>query len=205
MKRIFFVLLTVVVVQQQLHAQQFSYRNQQEVGLVSYGPIPAEIGFAARTFHGAQLSDAYTLGVNIGVARFPVEGKNTIWTMPLTVKNRYVLNPMHKAAFFADLDVGYALASLNKEQKAAPRWSSYHGGAVINPQIGLKVKKTAHKFYWTITGGYIYQRFGITNYSNFDPNLNLRDPAMVDWIADFNQEKNSYDLHRVTLMLGFGF
>ncbi|GHE30312.1 hypothetical protein [Sphingobacterium griseoflavum] len=205
MKRIFLIVLVIMAVQQLLHAQHISYRNQQEVGLVSYGPMPLEIGFAARSFHGVAIGDAHTLGVNVGVNRFPIEGKSTIWTVPLTIKNRYVLSPRRKAAFFTDLDVGYALASLNKERKAVPVWSTYDGGVVMNPQIGLKLASPSQNFFWTITGGYLYQRLAITTYSNYDPNFNSRDPSTVDWIGDFNRERNRYAVHRLTFMLGFGF
>lgn len=189
-----------------LQAQKRGYTNHNEVGAITYGPIFLETGFAVRTFHGLQFSDSYSLGLTLGASRYPVEGEHKFWLVPLTVKNRYTLWPQHRASLFTDLDLGYGFGFLNAADERPSRRMEYTGGLAANPQIGLKIKGKESRHFWTIAAGYSYQRFGTKEYLDLQSQQN----AMISMpTPSWNDQDliaiERYNLHRVTLMLGFGF
>lgn len=183
---------------------QNAYTNHTELGTLSYGLFPGQVGLSIRTFNGVELNRNYTVGLTVGLDKFRVEDELDFWSLPLSAQGRYNLHSERKVSFYGSLDMGYGLGVLNKEKRTENDYQIYKGGFLWNPQVGIKINSNRESMYFSFSVGYKYHRIG-TKYYYRPPDM--ESPTFgSDFLSGYRSvwEKN-YDLHRLSFMFGIGF
>lgn len=192
-------------------AQDKRYTTFIEGGLLTYGVATKELGFSFRGIHSKRvLSDLY-VGLGAGYEKYmmnEVDGKS-FKILPLFVQGKYVLKSEKSSSLFAALDLGYGIAKLNKEQQN-PEFEkfTYRGGILASPQIGVVFNTKRRQEFFTLSFGYKYQRSAEKRYYNSMWGIGIpvrveTDSSPLQGYNNFTDSK--YHMHRLSIMLGFGF
>lgn len=199
----YFLLGGLILVVNWGFGQERKFHNYSEIGVLSYGPYPDDVGLSLRHAAGFTWQKRYFAGVNIGADRYIANDNYKFWALPLTVQGRYTLSPDRKVSLIGSFDVGYGFSFLNKVNMTQNEKTKYEGGFVFNPQVGMRVRLKSEKAV-TLALGYKKQQFTVQRFwkrsigevgSDDGDGLEGYDSSLVDKLS----------LHRVSVMVGFGF
>lgn len=194
-----FVFLSLFVIKLQGQSQRFF--NQNEIGILSYGPLLQDMGYTFKTSNGFSFGENLHLGISAGLDRYRADDAEKFWVLPISGHAKYTLRPERRATFYGSVDAGYGFSFLNKEINTAAEKLSYKGGILFNPQVGLRFKRPEQKKSFTISLGYKMQQISKERALN---------PSRWIFLARTNSSyyytsQKKYDMHRVSLSLGIGF
>ncbi|WP_159636669.1 hypothetical protein [Sphingobacterium composti Ten et al. 2007 non Yoo et al. 2007] len=196
-----------------LHAANAQDKKQTtliEGGLLTYGVATKELGFSFRGIHSKKVLPDLYVGLGTGYEKYmmnEVDGK-AFKILPLFVQGKYVLNSEKSSSLFAALDLGYGMGMLNKEQQTEFEKTTHKGGMLASPQIGVVFNTKRRQEFITLSFGYKYQGFAEKRYYNSlwsigTPIQDEMDSSPLQGYDNFTDSK--YHLHRLSIMLGFGF
>lgn len=181
-----------------------------EGGILSYGPATKELGFSFRAVHSVGMfPDLYT-GIGTGYEKYMLNevDSKSYKVLPLFAQAKYVHRAEKKTTLFFALDLGYGLGNLNKEVKTEFEKTTFKGGVLASPQIGAVFNTKRRQEFLTLSIGYKYQAFTEDSYYNYRWG-NWNSMATGVSAAQFEDYDNfttsKYHMHRVSVMLGFGF
>lgn len=184
------------------NAQEKKFFNANEVGVIVYGPLLPEIGYGIRTVNGYVFKQRLHVGIGVAYEKYVLDEDDNLKALPLFLHTKYMLYPERKASLYGALDAGYGFAFVNKKIKDENQQMSFKGGFMYSPQIGLRILSKNRKSNWTIALGYKYQQLQKDHYYN----ITLLEDVGSNPHKDYDLfETKKYDLHRFSVMLGFGF
>ena len=141
-------------------AQKYPYTFQADVGaLIGKGVIP---GFSAQVFNGIKIeSQKLEVGIVSGVDVYSMFS-----LIPLSAGIKWIPLQSKPISPFISFNAGYGLDWLQKDKEQ----TSYKGGGVFNPSVGIRIKTTG-KAKVNLSAGYKQQQATIST-SYLDNNGN---------------------------------
>lgn len=194
-------------------AQEHNQHTHVSGGILTYGPATNELGYTFRVVHSLNMKPKFSTGLGLGYERFILNETqgNSFKGLPLFAQVKYVLNPNKKRSLFGSFDLGYSI-SLNKTEEgtnfSVKYEKSFNGGLLASPQVGLMQYTKNKKSHFVVSLGYHYQAFNEKMYAGWmNNNFFLNSAIKNDIIPDGydNYTKSKYHLHRLSVLLGFGF
>lgn len=190
-------------------AQEQKYTTHIEGGILTYGPLTKELGYSFRGVNARRFTGNFSTGLGIGYEKYMLNENDggKFKALPIFVQAKYVFSPLKSKSFYTAFDLGYS-TSLNNSEENTFEKKSYKGGMLASPQIGIVWNTKHRQEFFTFSLGYKYQGFKEKRYYNFMwPN---RTPMAVETgdarLNGYDNFTNSrYHLHRLSVMLGFGF
>lgn len=187
-----------------LYGQSHEFVNHNEIGILSYGPVPLDFSYTIKTTNGISLGENYHVGISTGLDRHTADGLEKLWILPVSGQFKYFLKPARKAAFYGGIDAGYGFSFLNKEISSPDERISYKGGFLLNPQVGLRFKKPNRNTSLTISLGYKMQQISVEKSWNYTGLPTPNDQtSRIDGFDRITQR--DFDMHRLVFTVGIGF
>lgn len=208
MKKIYCLFLCLII-GNSVFSQNKKHTTLIEGGILTYGLATKELGVSFRGVHNFQVISNLYAGFGTGYEKYmlnEVDGKS-FKGLPIFAQAKYVLKPENATSFFAALDLGYSVG-LNKDKESDFEKITYAGGVLTSPQIGIVFNTKHRKEFLTFSFGYKYQGFTENQYTNnrwqVGPPIEVE--TGTEKLKGFdNYTNHKYNMHRVSLMLGFGF
>ncbi|MCA5003940.1 hypothetical protein [Sphingobacterium bovistauri] len=181
-----------------------------EGGILTYGPATHELGVSFRGIHSVKLIADMYAGIGAGYEKYELNehDNNTFKIIPLFAQAKYVHRADKSTSIFGAIDLGYGIGSVNKDVNSELEKITFKGGLLASPQIGFVFNTKRRQEFLTFSIGYKYQGATENRYYTYTwPN---KTPIEVETgdekLKGFdNYTHTKYHMHRVSIMLGFGF
>jgi hypothetical protein len=202
-------LLLILVGVNATYGQTKKYLTQLEGGILTYGVATKELGYSFRGISSYHVTPSTYVGIGSGYEQYmfnEVDDK-TFKLIPIFIQAKYILKPEKRTSLFGAFDLGYGV-NLNKKEVSNLTKTSYEGGVLASPQLGIHWKSKRNKEYFSLAIGYKYQVLKEDNYYNYrwtedSPVLWNADNSILQGYDIYSYDK--YHMHRLSVMLGFGF